>query len=319
MDVKCLSQAVTDKYALYHGDACEVLAALPDNSVGHSVFSPPFSDLYCYSDSPRDLGNCKSHEEFMAHFMVIASELHRVMKYGRVVAVHCMDLPAQKERDGYIGLKDFSGEIIRLFQSAGFIYHSRVVIWKDPLIAATRTKAIGLMHKQICKDSALCRMGIPDQVIAFRKGGENDTPIENPDGLSRYAGANDPGLTGVKRSHMIWRAYASPIWDDIRQSGVLKRAAARMNDDEKHVCPLQLDVVERCLTLWSRKGDVVLTPFMGVGSEAFMAVKMGRKAIGVELKDTYYRQAVSNVEQAATEQNDHADLIDMASEVESHA
>ena len=203
-----------------------------------------------------------------------------------------------KERDGVIGLKDFSGDIIRAFVTAGFIYHSRVLIWKDPLIEATRTKALGLMHKQLCKDSTKSRMGLPDYLLAFRVPGDNPLPVEHPDGLAQYAGKDDPGGSGVKRSHNIWRAYASPVWMDIRQTRTLNHSEARDELDEKHICPLQLDVIERAVTLWSNEGEKVFTPFMGVGSEVYGAVKLGRKGIGVELKDSYYRQAVKNVAKA---------------------
>ncbi len=288
-------QTIKDRYALYNGDACEVLQTLPAGRVDFSIFSPPFADLYCYSDNPADLGNCRTYQEFFVHFGFIISELLRVTKSGRICAVHCIDIPAMKERDGYIGLKDFPGDIIRAFQAAGWIYHSRHIIWKDPLIEATRTKALGLMHKQLCKDSAICRAGLPDYLLAFRVPGENAVPIRHDDGLQKYCGRNDPGETGVKRSHNIWRAYASPVWMDIRQTHTLDARAARDPEDEKHLCPLQLDVIERACVLWSNPGEVVLTPFMGVGSEVYGAVLNGRKAIGIELKPSYYRQAVRNL------------------------
>jgi hypothetical protein len=290
------NQVVTDQYAIYNGDSCEVLKSFPDGKIDFSVFSPPFADLYCYSDSPQDLGNCRSYDEFFEHFRYIISELLRITKPGRICAVHCMELTTGKERDGFIGIKDFPGDLIRAFQSEGWIYHSpRVTIWKDPLIAATRTKALGLLHKQLCKDSAMSRTGIPDYMLAFRAPGENPVPIAHPDGLQKYCGANDPGGEGIKRSHNIWRAYASPVWMDIRQTHVLDARKARDPNDEKHLCPLQLDVIERACVLWSNPGEVVLTPFMGVGSECYGAVLNGRKAIGIELKESYYRQAVRNL------------------------
>lgn len=288
------NQTITKNYAIYNGDACKVLKALPDGKIDFSIFSPPFADLYCYSDNPADLGNCQNYDEFFVHFGFIISELFRLTKPGRVCSVHCIDIPAMKERDGYIGLKDFPGDIIRAFQACGWIYHSRHVIWKDPLIEATRTKALGLMHKQLCKDSAMCRSGLPDYLLSFRKPGENKVPIIHPDGLQKYCGRNDPGMEGVKRSHNVWRAYASPVWMDIRQTNTLDAKQAREPDDEKHLCPLQLDVIERAVIMWSNPGEVVLTPFMGVGSEVYGAVINGRKAIGVELKESYYRQAVRN-------------------------
>lgn len=288
-------QVITDKYALYNGDSCEVLKTIPDASIDFSIFSPPFADLYCYSDSPNDLGNCRSYDEFFAHFGFILHELSRVIKPGRLCAVHCIDIPAMKERDGYIGIKDFPGDIIRAFQDAGMVYHSRHVIWKDPLIEATRTKAIGLMHKQLCKDSTVSRAGLPDYLIAFRTRGENSVPVAHPNGLSKYCGKADPGGDGVKRSHNIWRAYASPVWMDIRQTHTLDARAARDENDEKHLCPLQLDVIERACVLWSNPGEVVLTPFMGVGSEVYGAVSNGRRGVGIELKPSYYRQAAKHM------------------------
>jgi DNA modification methylase len=283
-------QHIHENYALYNGDCVDVLKSLPDARVGLSIFSPPFADLYSYSDAPNDMGNCKSYAEFFKHFAYLIKELRRVVMPGRNVAVHCIDIPAMKERDGYIGLKDFPGDIIRAFQEEGFIYHSRHVIWKDPLIEAVRTKAIGLMHKQLCKDSTRSRAGLPDYLLAFRNEGENQIPVTHPDGLKKYCGSNEINGDGVKRSHNIWRAYASPIWMDIRQTLTLNHKSAREADDEKHICPLQLDVIERAIVLWSNPGEVVLTPFMGVGSEVYGAVLNGRKAIGAELKPSYCRK-----------------------------
>ncbi len=295
------NQKTCESYAIYNGDSGEVLKSLPENSIDYSIFSPPFADLYCYSDDPADLGNCETYEEFFVHFGFIIAELNRIIKPGRLCSVHCIDIPAMKERDGYIGLVDFPGDIIRAFQLAGFIYHSRVTIWKDPLVEATRTKAHGLMHKQLCKDSSKARNGLPDYVLTFRKDGENETPITHPDGLTTYSGSEDPGGQGLKRAHNIWRKYASPVWMDIRQSEVLNVKSARDADDEKHLCPLQTDVIERGITLWSNPGEVVLSPFAGVGSEPYTAVKMGRKAVGVELKTSYYNQMVKNIESIKTE------------------
>jgi len=293
MATKCIDQEVADKYAVYCGDCCEVTESIPNNSIGLSVFSPPFADLYCYSNNERDMGNCKNYDQFFVQFGVLADQLFRVMMEGRSVTIHCMDIPAMKERDGYIGIKDFPGDIIRCFQKRGFIYHGRCTIWKDPLIEATRTKALGLMHKQLCKDSALCRMGLPDYIVVLRKPGENKNPIIHPQGLSSYAGR--AVLPPGNQSHNIWRAYASPIWTDIRQTRTLNRKEAREEKDEKHICPLQLDVIERCLTLYSNPGDTLLTPFMGVGSEVCGAIQYGRRAIGIELKESYYRQAIRNI------------------------
>ena len=291
-----LNQTIKPKYAIYNGDCIEVMRDLPDESVHFSVFSPPFADLYCYSDSPMDLGNCKNYDEFFIHFGFVVEQLARIIKQGRNCAVHCMDIPAMKERDGFIGIKDFSGDIIRLFQKHGFVYHSRHTIWKDPLIEATRTKALGLMHKQLQKDSTRSRAGLPDYLLAFRNAGENTIPVTHPEGLESYAGSDEmPRADGIKRSHNIWRAYASPVWMDIRQTNTLNAKTAREADDEKHLCPLQLDVIERALTLWSNPGEVVFTPFMGVGSEVYGAVLNGRKGMGAELKTAYYNQAVRNL------------------------
>lgn len=301
------SQYVEGNYAVYCGDCCEVLKDLPDETVGFSLFSPPFADLYSYSDDHRDMSNSSNYRQFFEHFSYLVEQLLRLLVPGRVVAVQCMDLPMHKS-DGYeIGIRDFPGDLVRCFRKPGFIYHSRHCIWKDPLIAATRTKAIGLAHKQIVKDSVLCRTAVLDYVVAFRKPGDNPKPVDHPRGLTKYAGARSvpAKLAGFekwdgeqkrnKRSHWIWQQYASPVWFDVRQTRVLPYRQARSGDDEKHICPLQLDTIERCLTLWSAPGDIVLTPFMGVGSEVYAAVKMGRKGIGVELKPSYYKQAVRNL------------------------
>jgi len=307
--VKVINQDSGENWSMYQGDSCEVIKGIPDESIGLSMFSPPFAQLYSYSNSDRDMGNSKDYDEFFTHFKFLSDELFRVMKPGRVVAIHCIDIPAMKERDGHIGLKDFPGDIIKLFVGSGFIYHSRVTIWKDPLIEATRTKALGLMHKQLCKDSHICRMGLPDYVIALRKPGENQIPITHPNGLSEYYGSDDPGGSGVKRSHFIWRAYATPIWMDVRQSNTLNKTAARDEKDEKHICPLQLDTIERMRVLWSFDGDTVLSPFAGIGSEGYVAVKNNRKFIGIELKDSYYKCAVENLKNAESNADRQASLF----------
>lgn len=307
-----LDQEHGEQYSAYNADCMDVLSAMPDKSVDMSVFSPPFVDLFCYSSSERDFGNAPDYEAFFGLFQRLARELSRVVKPGRIVACHCIDIPAMKERDGYIGLKDFPGDIIKSFQKAGFIYHSRTTIWKDPLIEATRTKAIGLMHKQLCKDSAMSRCGLPDYMLAFRVPGENKAPVIHPDGLAEYFGSQDPGGRGEKRSHHIWRAYASPVWMDIRQTHVLHHKSARDEHDEKHLCPLQIDTIARAVTLWSNPGEVVFTPFMGVGSEVYQAVVMGRKGIGAELKPSYYRQAVKNIKAAGSKfDQDEMELLNM--------
>lgn len=277
--MEVINQYLGRNFALYNGDSCEVLQGLEDESIDLSVFSPPFADLYTYSDSERDLGNCKNADEFYVHFKFIAEQLNRVMKSGRNVCIHCMDLPSLKFRDGFIGLKDFPGEIIRIFEDVGFIYHSKVTIWKNPVVAMQRTKAIGLLHKQLKKDSTLSRQGIADYIVVMRKKGENKVPVT-------HTNDNFP----VEK----WQEWASPVWMDINQSNTLQANSARDDKDEKHICPLQLDVIERCVELWSNEGKVVLSPFAGIGSELYQSLKMKRKAIGIELKTTYYNQAVKN-------------------------
>jgi len=297
-------QVVTKRYALYNGDCCKVVKSIPDNSIDFSIFSPPFCNLYSYSDNEADMGNSKSYKEFFEHFRFLIKELYRIITPGRIVAVHCMEIPIFKGNAGFIGLQDFPGDLIKVFRREGFIFHSRHCIWKDPLLDAVRTKAIGLAHKQIIKDSSICRTGIPDYIIAFRKRGENLKPIENKDGLTTYHGLRNIPKSlerfighkeqkSNKRSHWIWQQYASPVWFDIRQTKVLGcYRKGREADDEKHICPLQLDTIERCMALWTRKDDKVFTPFMGIGSEIFVAIKNNRRGIGIELKESYYRQAI---------------------------
>lgn len=296
-----VKQETNDRYAIYLGDCCEVLPQLPTASVGLSVYSPPFADLYNYSSSDRDLSNNTTYGGFLEHYEFVIREVQRLTLPGRLTVVHCMDLKAGS------GLRDFPGDIIRLHQKHGFIYHCRHVIWKEPLKVAIRTRSLGLMHKQIVKDSSLCRVALPDYILVFRKQGTNPLPIRHPLGLSVYAGARQPPAKLVRKytghtnpktnklSHWIWQQYASAFWDDIRNDHVLRYKEAKDNEDEKHVCPLQLDVIERCIELWSTEGDVVLTPFMGVGSEVYGAVKNGRKGLGVELKPSYFRQAQRNL------------------------
>lgn len=306
-EVRVKKQVHDPKYSLYCGDCCDLMSLLDADSVGLSVYSPPFATLYSYSDDPRDMANCKSYPEFLDHYDYLVKEHFRTMVPGRIVAVHCMDLPTHKSGGEEIGLRDFPGDIIRLFIKNRFIYHSRITIWKDPLVAATRTKALGLAHKQIVKDSSLCRTGIADYLLAFRKPGENLTPIRHDKGLTEYPGAKsipvglvtDKDQRKNKRSHWIWQKIASPVWDDVRQTKVLPYREGKDPDDARHVCPLQTDVIERCLLLWSNPGEVILTPFMGVGSEVYCAVKEGRKGIGFELKESYFRQACRNVALAA--------------------
>lgn len=286
-------QEISGKFALYNGDSAEILKGIPDNSVHYIIFSPPFSQLYCYSNSDRDLGNCRSYNEFYEQFGYIARELYRVLMPGRLMSFHCMNLPTSKEKDGVIGIVDFRGQLIQFFQElfAGgwennFIYHSEVCIYKNPVTQMQRTKALGLLHKQIKKDSAMSRQGLADYLVTMRKPGDNPEPITH---------------TNETFPVSMWQHYADPIWTDINPSDTLQYASAREEQDERHICPLQLTVIQRGIELWSNPGDTVLTPFMGIGSEAYMAVKMGRKAVGIELKESYYRQAVANVKSVAEE------------------
>jgi len=285
-------------WTLFHGDCVEIAQKTKSNFVDYTLFSPPFASLYTYSDSDRDMGNSKTDEEFSIHFNFLIEEMYRVTKPGRLVSIHCMDLPAMKERDGYIGLKDFSGDIINRMQNIGFIYHSRVMVWKDPLIEATRTKALGLMHKQVMKDSSRCRQGLPDYIITFMKPGDNQELIHHPDGFTRFIGINEPNIKGIEYSHHVWRRYASPVWMDINQSNTLNKNLAREDNDERHIAPLQLDVIARCIELWTNPGDLVCSWFAGIGSEGYMALKMDRKFMGVELKKSYFDVAVNNLVEA---------------------
>jgi DNA modification methylase len=296
-----MDQLIEENFSIYNGDCVEVARGISDNSIGYSIFSPPFAELYVYNNSERDMGNSKNYNEFWIHFEFLIKELYRIIKPGRSVSFHCMDIPAMKERDGYMGVKDFSGDLIRAFQKEGFIYHSKAIIWKDPLIEATRTKALGLMHKQLVKDSYISRQGIPDQFITMRKPGNNQQEdfIGHPDGLTEYYGSQPPINDGtIKNSHLIWQKYASPVWMDIRQSNTLNKINARDEKDEKHICPLQLDVIARGVTLWSNPNDIVFSPFTGIGSEGYQAVKMNRRFIGIELKESYYYQSILNLKAA---------------------
>ena len=277
------------------GDCVERIKEIESDSIGLSVFSPPFASLYTYSNSERDMGNSKTDEEFADHFKYLVGELFRVLMPGRLVSFHCMNLPTSKERDGFIGIKDFRGELIRIFQDAGFIYHSEVTIWKDPVTAMQRTKALGLLNKQKNKDSAMSRQGIPDYMVTMRKPGDNPQPVTH---------TNDDFPISV------WQKYASPVWMDINPSNTLQYRAARENSDERHICPLQLDVIERAIKLWSNPGDVVLSPFGGIGSEGYVAVKDGRRYIGIELKKSYFDLACKNLAHAV-EESKELTLFDM--------
>jgi len=303
-----IDQVIANEFALYNADCCEVLQTLPKESVHLSVYSPPFAGLYHYSSSERDLSNARSYEEFFAHYDFVVREVARVTLPGRMTAVHCMDVPSSNT--GCDHLIDFPGDIIRQHERLGFRYTGRYSIWKEPLAVRNRTMAKNLAHKTIVDDSSKCSVASADYLLLFRRKGENTIPIEHPTGLHEYYGEREmpkelhqyKGWTGKQTenrfSHWIWRQYASAFWDDVRLDRVLPYREARDPEDEKHVHPLQLDVIQRCVQLWSNPGEVVLTPFLGVGSEAYGAVAMGRRAIGIELKPSYYRQAVKNVQEA---------------------
>lgn len=275
-----IDQSIGDRFAAYNGDCVDVMRGMPDASIHFSVYSPPFASLYTYSNSPRDMGNVRSHAEFYEHFRFGVRELFRITKPGRLTSFHCMDLPTSKERDGFIGISDFRGELVRLYQAEGWILHSQVVIWKDPVTAMQRTKALGLLHKQIKKDSCMSRQGIPDYLVTMRKPGVNPEPVTH---------------TNEDFPVQLWQRYASPVWMDIDPSDTLQYRSAREHDDERHICPLQLGVIRRALKLWSNPGDVVFSPFMGIGSEGVVSIEEGRRFVGAELKGSYYRQAVSNL------------------------
>jgi hypothetical protein len=287
-----------ETWAAHLGDCVDVVGALPSDSIHYSVFSPPFASLYTYSNSDRDMGNCAGQDEFFEHFRFLIRELHRVLMPGRLVSFHCMNLQTSKTRDGFIGVRDFRGDLIRAFEAEGFIFHSEVCIWKDPVTAMQRTKALGLLHKQIMKDSAMSRQGIPDYLVTMRKLGDNPQPVAGK--LHGFAGEHAPLPSGdaTRDSINIWQRYASPVWMDINPSDTLQFRHAREEEDERHICPLQLDVIRRGIQLWSNHGDTVLSPFMGIGSEGYVAIEMGRRFIGAELKESYYRVAVDNLRRA---------------------
>jgi DNA modification methylase len=285
--MKCLNQTEGDGFAMYHGDCVEVLAGLPERSIDYSIFSPPFASLYTYSNSPRDMGNCRNDAEFFAHFAHLIVQLRRVMKPGRNVSFHCMLMPTSKERDGYIGLKDFRGDLIRAFQAQGFIYASEVCIWKDPVTAMQRTKALGLLHKTVRGNAAMSRQGIPDYLVTMRTPGEGDP-------ADRVKHGDDYPVDK-------WQKVASPVWTDIDPGDTLQFRSAREHDDERHICPLQLEVIRRGVDLWTNPGDVVLSPFAGIGSEGYVSLQMGRRFVGVELKASYYEQAALNLKAALSQ------------------
>lgn len=318
--MKCLDSTIADGFALYHGDCVEVLAGLPDRSIDYSIFSPPFASLYTYSNSPRDMGNVRNDAEFFEHFAHLIPELRRVMKPGRNISFHCMLMPTSKERDGYIGLKDFRGDLIRAFcgaeaatlheakrilqrlgkdcgevdaaladaslRSGGFIYASEVCIWKDPVTSMQRTKALGLLHKTVRGNASMSRQGIPDYLVTVRAPGEIEDRV-----------THDPEQYPVDK----WQKVASPVWMDIDPNDTLQYRSAREHDDERHICPLQLEVIRRGVDLWTNPGDVVLSPFAGIGSEGYVSLQMGRRFVGVELKASYYQQAALNLQAALSQ------------------
>jgi len=313
-----IDQTLTDDYALYHGDCCEVMPTLPDASIHFSVYSPPFGGLYHYSSSERDLSNARNYNEFFEHYAFVVHELYRLTLPGRLTAVHCMDVPSGNTGCDY--LRDFPGDIIRLHHKIGFHYVARYSVWKEPLAVRNRTMAKNLAHKTVVDDSSRCSVASADYLIVFRRKGTNPIPIAHPTGLSEYAGEREipqellpfRNYTGSqienRYSHWIWRQYASAFWDDIRIDRVLPFKQARDDEDEKHVHPLQLDVIDRALVLWSNPGETILTPFMGVGSEVFAAVQSGRRAIGIELKQTYFAQAAKNLAAVRVQATDQPSL-----------
>lgn len=323
--IRCINQAHSDNWSWYHGDSVEILQTMPSDKTHYTIYSPPFSSLYTYSNSERDMGNSRNDGQFMDHYKFLVSELLRITMPGRLLSFHCMNFPTLKERDGVIGIRDFRGELIRMHVEAGWIYHSEVCIWKDPVISMQRTKALGLLHKQLKKDSCMSRQGIPDYVVTMRKPGDNPERVEH---------------TNESFPVQVWQRYASPVWasfsgydehgflvntssnnahfksdgsfskNKVRQtecgsinpSDTLQRESARESEDEKHVCPLQLTVIQRCVELWSNPNDVVLSPFGGIASEGFQSIKMGRKFIGVELKESYWVQGKLNLMAAERQQ-----------------
>lgn len=324
--IKAVDQVVTPEYAIYQGDSCEVIRAIPGDSIHFGIHSPPFEGLYKFSNYDRDLSNNEG-TAFWEHYAFLIQELLRVTMPGRLHAIHCMQLPMSKIRHGNIGMRDFRGEIVRAYEDAGWIFHSEVCIWKDPVIAQQRTKSIRLLHKQIEKDSTISGQGLADYMLMFRKPGDNAEPVGGMfddfvgTGLDISREAYDRHAAQTRAegreawpfekwvSILVWQRYASPVWMDIDQTRTLQYRGGRDEKDEQHISPLQLDVIERCIDLWSNPGDVVLTPFLGIGSEVYSAVKMGRKGIGCELKPSYFRQAVKNL--AAINDERTADIFDL--------
>lgn len=285
-DLLTLGEAHGEHWSLYHADCVDLASQLPAECIDLSIYSPPFANLYIYGDSVADMGNCADDAQFFEQYRFMIREKLRITKPGRLTCVHCMDLPTSKGMHGYIGRRDFSGEIIRAHQDEGWIFHCRVTVWKDPVVEMQRTKALGLLHKTIKKDSARSRMGNPDYLLVFYKPGDNPNPITH---------------TAEEFPVDQWQQWASPVWMDINQTNVLNRTSARDEKDEKHICPLQLDFILRCLVLWSNPGDTVFSPFTGIGSEGYVSVKNGRRFIGTELKESYFKQAAANLANAESE------------------
>lgn len=275
-------------YQLYNGDCVEEIQKVASESVHFSVFSPPFAELYVYSNDHRDMGNCKGYKEFFEHFSYLTPELYRILIPGRLVAVHCMNLPIQKGKEGFLGLRNFSGMLVDHFIANGFIFHCEIVIWKDPVVEMQRTKSIGLLNKQKDKDAVLSRVGIPDKLLVFRKDGDNPIPVKHTS-----TDASDPNYIPIS----LWQKYASPVWYDINYSKTLNKEG-REDEDEKHIAPLQLETIERAIHLWTNPGETVFTPFLGIGSEIYQALKMGRSGIGIELKESYFKIAERNCRNA---------------------
>lgn len=328
-----IDQYITDQFAWYNGDCCKVMQGIPDNSIDYIVSSLPFASLYTYSDHESDMGNCKDYDEFASHYEFASKEMMRVLKPGRILSLRCMNLPTSKERDGYIGLSDFRGDIIRWHQRDTMIYHSEVCIWKNPVTAMQRTKALGLLHKQIVKDSCMSRQGIPDYLVSFRKPGLNPDPVAGE--LQNYCGGEsdeefdawcrityeqqkDVEYPGPKmpyetfKSINIWQRYASPVWMDIDMGKTLTREVAREDKDERHICALQLQVIERGIQLWSSPGDVVMDMFGGIASTGHVAINMNRKFVGIELKSQYWKVGLNNLHNAVT-QSTQISMMDMLS------
>lgn len=312
LTVKVLDQQIGKKYALYQGDCVEVIRGIPDDSIHYTVFSPPFASLYTYSASPRDMGNSRDGDEFAEHFGFLVGELLRVTMPGRLLSFHCMQIPLTKEKSGEIGLSDFRGDLIRMFRAAGWIFHAESCIWKDPVTQMQRTKALGLLHKQIKKDSCMSRMGLPDYLVTMRKPGDNPERVTHtnetyPVGEWQQVASPIWHDIGKPEDVPVEERLADPVWMDINPSDTLQKESAREDEDERHICPLQLEVIRRALNLWSNPGDTVLSPFAGIGSEGYVAIEQGRRFVGVELKRSYYEQARRNLH--SSEQDGQMDLF----------